>query len=191
MLSKEQFAASTPTRFVPAAALLMALIAGLLVYGGMEAGLVISDLVEDKLLWRPRGSRVLEGRATRSSTKGVRPREERASPALCRWLRTLWGRAASKLVCLGRHTLGTSAGMRSYTVVGVRSCTSAGMRPCALAGIRSCTCWLRFHHFNDEAIPGLPRSGPMSFVINFKNVMYKYGLFITFNNKVISGPPRS
>ena len=28
-------------------------------------------------------------------------------------------------------------------------------------------------------------------VINFKNAMYKYGLFITFNNEVISGPPRS
>ena len=88
MLSKEQFAASTPRRFVLAAALLMVLIVVLPVYGGMKAGLVISDLVEDKLLWRPRGSRVLEGRAARSSTKGGRPREERASPALCRWLRT-------------------------------------------------------------------------------------------------------
>ena len=50
--------------------------------------LVISDLVEDKLLWRPRGSRAHEGRAARRSANGGRPHGGRASPVLCRWLRT-------------------------------------------------------------------------------------------------------
>ena len=50
--------------------------------------LVISDLVEDKLLWRPRGSRAHEGRAARRSANGGRVHGGRASPVLCKGLRT-------------------------------------------------------------------------------------------------------
>ena len=33
-----------------------------------------------------------------------------------------------------------------------------------------------FINFNDKVISILPRSGPMSFVTNLKNVMFEYGL---------------
>ena len=61
--------------------------------------LVISDLVANKLLWHPRGSRAHKGRAARRSANGNRPHGGRASPVRCKWLRTSKRTRCFKALC--------------------------------------------------------------------------------------------